>query len=152
MSVIPELKNLYWPTLETHGNIFIKKQRFKNVRFFRFSDNICIVNDNVWSNLTRYSKTHRMSGICTWCKVCMHVCAVLYRAFDTLVTFCALFLQGRQLLWFPSCDPVHRLLKKGLFLTLVLLSPDMPCLYKQCRSRSVGFFRSQLIWICTVCY
>ena len=22
---------------------------------------------------------------------------------------------------------------------------------KQCRSRSVGFFRSQLIWICTVC-
>ena len=35
-------------------------------------------------------------------------------------------------------------------LTLVLLVPDMPCLCKQCRSRSVGFFRSQLIWICTV--
>ena len=29
---------------------------------------------------------------------------------------------------------------------------DMPCLSKQCRSRSVGFFRSQLIWICTVCH
>ena len=27
----------------------------------------------------------------------------------------------------------------------------MPCLSKQCRPRSVGFFRSQLIWICTVC-
>ena len=27
---------------------------------------------------------------------------------------------------------------------------DIPCLSKQCRSRSVGFFRSQLIWICTV--
>ena len=26
----------------------------------------------------------------------------------------------------------------------------MPCLNKQCRSRSVGFWRSQLIWICTV--
>ena len=25
------------------------------------------------------------------------------------------------------------------FLTLVLLSPDIPCLCKQCRSRSVGF-------------
>ena len=35
-------------------------------------------------------------------------------------------------------------------LTLVLLKPDTPCLCKQCRSRSVGFFRSQLIWICTV--
>ena len=27
----------------------------------------------------------------------------------------------------------------------------MPCLCKQCRSRSVGFWRSQLIWICTDC-
>ena len=30
-------------------------------------------------------------------------------------------------------------------LTLVLLNPDMPCLFKQCR-------RSQLICICTVCH
>ena len=30
--------------------------------------------------------------------------------------------------------------------------PDMTCLWKQCRSRSVGFWRSQLIWICTVCH
>ena len=37
-------------------------------------------------------------------------------------------------------------------ITLVLLNPDIPCLSKQCRSRSVGFFRSQLIWICTVCH
>ena len=36
--------------------------------------------------------------------------------------------------------------------TLVLLNPDIPCLWKQCRSRSVGFFRSQLIWICSVCH
>ena len=35
-------------------------------------------------------------------------------------------------------------------LTLVLLNPDIPCLCKQCRSRSVGFF--QLIWICIVCH
>ena len=28
----------------------------------------------------------------------------------------------------------------------------MPCLSKQCRSRSAGFLRSQLVWICTVCY
>ena len=33
-----------------------------------------------------------------------------------------------------------------------LAEHDMPCLNKQCRSRSVGFFRSQLIWICTVCH
>ena len=28
----------------------------------------------------------------------------------------------------------------------------MQCLWKQCRSRSVGFWRSQLIWIYTVCH
>ena len=37
-------------------------------------------------------------------------------------------------------------------LTLVLLNPDIPCLCKQCSSRSVGFWRSQLIWICTICH
>ena len=37
-------------------------------------------------------------------------------------------------------------------LTLVLLNLDIPCLCKQCRSRSVGFWRSQLIWIYTVCH
>ena len=37
-------------------------------------------------------------------------------------------------------------------LTFVLLNLDIPCLCKQCRSRSIGFFRSQLIWICTVCH
>ena len=39
-----------------------------------------------------------------------------------------------------------------IFLTLVLLNPDRPCFSKQGRSRSVGFWRSQLIWICTVCH
>ena len=33
-------------------------------------------------------------------------------------------------------------LKQNVTLTLVLLNPDMSCLYKWCRSRSVGFFRS----------
>ena len=37
-------------------------------------------------------------------------------------------------------------------LTIVLLNPDIPWLCKQCRSRSVGFWRSQLIWIYSVCY
>ena len=36
-------------------------------------------------------------------------------------------------------------------ITLVLLNPDIPCLWKQFRSRLVGFCRSQLIRICTVC-
>ena len=39
-----------------------------------------------------------------------------------------------------------------IYLTLVLLNLEMHCLCKQCRSRSVGFFRSQLIWIFTVCH
>ena len=33
-----------------------------------------------------------------------------------------------------------------------LAEHDMPCLSKQCSCRSVGFIRSQLIWICTVCH
>ena len=37
----------------------------------------------------------------------------------------------------------------AIFLTLVLLDPDILCSCKQCRSRSVGFFRS---WIYTVCH
>ena len=42
--------------------------------------------------------------------------------------------------------------KSNEHLTLVLLNPDIPYLCKQCRSRSVGFWRSQLIWTCTVCH
>ena len=39
-----------------------------------------------------------------------------------------------------------------VLITLVLLNPDIRCLCKQCRSGSVGFWRSQLIWIYTVCH
>ena len=42
--------------------------------------------------------------------------------------------------------------KWNMTLTLVLLNLDMPCLCKQCSSRSVGFWRSKLIWICTLCH
>ena len=52
-----------------------------------------------------------------------------------------------QCLYF--CHSDHSFTDK---LTLVLLNPDMPCLCKQCRSTSVGFWRSQMIWICTVCH
>ena len=40
----------------------------------------------------------------------------------------------------------------SIWLNPSLAEHDMPCLSKQCRSRSVGFWRSQLIWICTVCH
>ena len=41
----------------------------------------------------------------------------------------------------------HVQLGKFTHLNLALLNLD-----RQCRSRSVGFWRSQLIWICTVCH
>ena len=41
---------------------------------------------------------------------------------------------------------------RWLELTLALLNPDISCFCKQCRSRSVGFWRSQLMWICTICH
>ena len=48
------------------------------------------------------------------------------------------------------CMPTYYVFMEKL--TLVLLSPDILYICKQCRSRSVGFWRSQLIWICTVCH
>ena len=51
--------------------------------------------------------------------------------------------------WPFFCSSVHPSI---CLLILVLLNLDMPCLCKQWRSRSVGFCRSQLIWICTICH
>ena len=51
----------------------------------------------------------------------------------------------RQPLSFVKYEP-------RLNVTINLLNPDMPCLCKRFRSRLVGFFRSQLIWIYTVWY
>ena len=45
-------------------------------------------------------------------------------------------------------DVGHRTSTK---LTLVLLSPDMPCLYKQCRSRSVGHAGWSGLYFTSVC-
>ena len=59
-------------------------------------------------------------------------------------------LQGGPLCPGHTCFPSAS--ESWLLLTLVLLNPDIPCLCKQCRSRSVGFWRSQLIWTCTVCH
>ena len=49
------------------------------------------------------------------------------------------------------CRPNTRRQSKNSCLTFVLLNTDRFCFWKQCRSRSVGFWRSQLIWICAVC-
>ena len=50
----------------------------------------------------------------------------------------------------PASRLDENLLRSNL--TLVLLNPDIPCICKQYGSRSVGFWWSQLIWICTVCH
>ena len=75
---------------------------------------------------------------------CSHLCSIcrqpsLYRYSMVLDTTAKFVIMTIWLSW-------------NLRLTLVLLNPDRPCLCKQCRSRSVGFWRSQLIWICTVCH
>ena len=44
------------------------------------------------------------------------------------------------------------LVASRLRLALVLLNPNIPCFFKQCRLGSAGFCRSQLIWIYTVCH
>ena len=44
----------------------------------------------------------------------------------------------------PGTSWIRQLVQALFYLTLVLLNPDIPCLCKQCRSRSVGFFREEL--------
>ena len=50
------------------------------------------------------------------------------------------------------CTEQHLIWVYSLYsdLSVPMLNPDISCLCKQCRSRSVGFWRSQLNWICTV--
>ena len=63
-------------------------------------------------------------------------------------------LAGMQTRMHKKCLPLKwREIYKmyQITLTLILLNPGMSCLRKQCRSRSVGFWRSLLIYICTVC-
>ena len=60
-----------------------------------------------------------------------------------------LMMKGMENSQSSSCSYQVR---EGGMSVLVLLNPDIPCLCKQCKSRSVGFWRSQLIWICTVCH
>ena len=56
---------------------------------------------------------------------------------------------AEKTLWFRLClNWLDILGRFSIILTLVLLNRDIPCFCKQCRSRSVGFWRSQLIWIC----
>ena len=59
-----------------------------------------------------------------------------------------------SLRWLNTCcsELSWRLRSFNTSLSLALLNPDMSCFCKQCRSRSAGFWRSQLIWICTVCH
>ena len=77
------------------------------------------------------------------CIVPFQVCWIIILFFGTLFRtvsvncgYCVLFWQ-KKTARFKYC------------LTLVLA---MYCLCKQCRSRSVGFWRSQLIWVYTVCH
>ena len=44
----------------------------------------------------------------------------------------------------PGQNHCHNTIKPSL------AELNMPCLSKPCRSRSVGFFRSKLIWICSL--
>ena len=68
------------------------------------------------------------------------------------------WMAKKGICWVPGICIMHAFqeiilqMERITALNLVLLNPDIPCLCKQCRSRSVCFCRSQLIWICTVCH
>ena len=64
------------------------------------------------------------------------------RVADRPITARCRFLKNDN--WVTSNFQPIKLLDRSCWYKFILNS-------KQCRSRSVGFFRSQLIWICTVC-
>ena len=59
-------------------------------------------------------------------------------------------ISTKQDLSYISVCSLSILYNNKFIFTLVLLNLDILGLCKQCRSGSVGFWRSQLIWICTV--
>ena len=91
----------------------------------------------------------------------MVFCGVLWCVLWCFVMFCGV------LWWFVVFSVTRLNASEGLFsskapellfscktvkLLIVLLNQDIHCLYKQCRSWSFGFRRSQLIGICIFCH
>ena len=50
------------------------------------------------------------------------------------------------------CAEVKMITFTTICVSIISPCPAEPSFCKQCRSRSVGFWRSQMIWICTVCH
>ena len=122
-----------------------------------YSSSILLDKPKLWSktyyNFSFYTKTccEVSSEIDKWgnFKNKTNICIVC-----SFLTVIPLIQEGQSSVTDASlCTSTGELLRRLSLpmLTLVLLNPDMSCLCKQCRSRSVGFWRSQLIWICTVC-
>ena len=84
-----------------------------------------------------YSEDHSQES--DWSEYLLMVCGKRVPHFKKMINMLMFF-----------CLSVSSYACSSNILTLVLLNLDMPCLYKQCRSRSVGFWRSQLIWICSL--
>ena len=76
----------------------------------------------------------------------------MYKTLDDIEKDFNLMVKNAKTFNEPKSLIFKVIVTKSNILTLVLMNPDMSCLCKQCRSRSVGFWRSQLIWICTVCH
>ena len=93
--------------------------------------------------------------VCCVCRGSTHV--LISSASSVLSTFplvsISLFLTTSCVTFLPFCQLGCKMTDEGwCVVNPCLADPDIPCLCKQCRSRSVGFWRSQLIWICTVCH
>ena len=98
--------------------------------------------------------THVRRYIFSHCSLfVVHICIVSDKRviqMNICLFFCILKFYSSDVLMFLWVITIYVSVEK--ISTLVLLNPDMSCLCKQCRSRSVGFWRSQLIWISTVCH
>ena len=128
---------------------------------------ICSIQDSVYDqlNMTHDPLYNNKAGI-AWlltlvllnpdmpclCKQCRSRSVGFWSHLIWICTVCHLVFEFVSITQIKTLTDWLKIKSRCDILTLLLLNTDMPCLSKQCRSRSVGFWRSQLIWVCNVCH
>ena len=145
--IIKKKKKVYMQSLETGASLQEKGPRANHSRVTCTSEPSPGCPETLISSVSLFILLNYMYSDCVSCLVIETRCfffPFIIKCWHILVLYFYHPPIWRTLKW-EECY-----LKLICLLTVVLLTPDKPCLCKQCRSRSVGF--SQLIWICTVCH
>ena len=139
------MKNHVWSLYWDHGTGIIKNCAMKchKLNFVLWDSNpnqMIVISANHWATWTLL---HRLVSYVLHCLYTGKEQAVLHCQPQTFFILTIDMCKSK----FSQSLPYSRIAT-----TLVLLVEDMTRFWKQCKSRSVGFLKSQLIWICTACH